>query len=90
MAIKMVLSTLRHVFGQLVKVYDESEFFRNMVASFVLSFGFIVIGAFAARIGAVGYAILCLFLAQYITTLMLIEGLYEDLKHGCSRRGDAE
>ena len=81
-------SRLRHVFMYLVKVYDESEFFRNMVTSFVLSSGFIVIGAFAARIGAIGYAVLCLFLAQYITTLMLFEGLYEDLKHSC--RGDTE
>jgi len=78
-------SRLRHVFMYLVKVYDESEFFRNMVTSFVLSSGFIVI---AARIGAIGYAVLCLFLAQYITTLMLFEGLYEDLKHSC--RGDTE
>jgi cation transporter-like permease len=78
-------SRLKHVFGQLVKVYEESEFFRNMVTSFVLSFGFIVIGAFAVKVNAIGYAILCLFLAQYITTLMLIEGLYEDLKHSCSK-----
>ena len=78
-------SRLKHVFSQLVKVYEESEFFRNMVTSFGLSFGFIVIGAFAVKVNAIGYAILCLFLAQYITTLMLIEGLYEDLKHSCSK-----
>jgi len=78
-------SRLKHVFGQLVKVYGESEFFRNMVTSFVLSFGFIAVGAFAVKVDAIGYAVLCLFLAQYITTLMLIEGLYEDLKRSCSR-----
>jgi uncharacterized membrane protein YiaA len=78
-------SRLKHVFDQLVKVYVESEFFHNMVTSFVLSFGLIVIGAFAVKVNAIGYAILCLFLAQYITTLMLIEGLYEDLKRSCSK-----
>jgi len=80
-------SRLRHAFAQLAKVY-ESGFFRNTVTSFVLSLGFIVIGAFAARVGAIGDAILSFFIAQYITTFMLIEGLYEDLKHSC--RGGEE
>jgi hypothetical protein len=83
-------SRARHVLEELIQIYDKSTFFRHFVWSAVLSLGFIVIGVFAVKVGALGHAMLSLFLAQYITTLMLIEGLYEDLKHSCSKQGGAE
>jgi hypothetical protein len=89
--VKMVSkSRAKHMFMHLLKTYSESVFLQHLVWSMVMSMGLIAIGAFAVRVNAIGYAVLCLFLAQYITTLMLIEGLYEDLRNSGSKRGDAE